>query len=60
MRASFCSLVGLMVSKYLPDYGFTHLPPKELVLGLEGDVVLGLAGWGVGQEMVLAFTMRRS
>jgi hypothetical protein len=26
MRASFCSLAGLMMSKYLPLLGFTHLP----------------------------------
>src|SRR5690606_19101591 len=26
MRASFCSLAGLMVSKYFPDFGFCHLP----------------------------------
>jgi hypothetical protein len=29
MRASFCSLAGLMVSKYFPLLGFTHLPPMN-------------------------------
>lgn len=51
-RAISYSLAGLIVSKWLQLLSAVHLPLIELVLGLQGEVVLAIWPWARGQEMV--------